>query len=173
MNLTGIREQQNLSFSPDNTTSLEASSMGKHFDESGTNPELPYFELSIIVSATGNFSLDNKLGEGGFGAVYKVWSLWQEGRAVEIVGSWMTESDSDKEVLRCIHIALLCVQESANDRPNMSDVAFMLCNETALPPSKQPAFIFKGDSSKPGTSSSASAIAVSINDVTLSTIQAR
>ncbi|KAG5516628.1 hypothetical protein RHGRI_037380 [Rhododendron griersonianum] len=137
--------------------------MGKHFDESGANPaELPYFDLSIIVSATCNFSLDNKLGEGGFGAVYKVWSLWQEGRAMEIVGSWMTESDSDKEVLRCIHIALLCVQESANDRPNMSDVAFMLCNEIALPPPKQPAFIFKG-----------SAGAVSINDVTLSAIQAR
>ncbi|KAG5516616.1 hypothetical protein RHGRI_037369 [Rhododendron griersonianum] len=169
----GITEQQNLLFSADSTTSLEASSMGKHFDESGTNPELPYFDLSTIVSATGNFSLDNKLGEGGFGAVYKVWSLWQEGGAMEIVGSWMTESDSDKEVLRCIHIALLCVQESANDRPNMSDVAFMLCNETTLPPPKQPAFIFKGAGSKPDTSSSASAGAVSINDVTLSAIQAR
>ncbi|KAG5516623.1 hypothetical protein RHGRI_037376 [Rhododendron griersonianum] len=169
----GIREQQNLLFSPDSTTCLEASSMGKHFDESGTNSELPYFDLSIIVSATGNFSLDNKLGEGGFGAVYKVWSLWQEGRAVEIVGSWMTESDLDKEVLRCIHIALLCVQESAKDRPNMSKVAFMLCKETTLPPPKQPAFIFKGAGNRPDMSSSASAGAVSINDVTLSAIQAR
>ncbi|KAG5516617.1 hypothetical protein RHGRI_037370 [Rhododendron griersonianum] len=169
----GIREEQNLLFSPDSTTCLEASSKGKRFDESGTNPELPYFDLSTIVSATGNFSLDNKLGEGGFGAVYKVWSLWQEGRAMELVGSWMTESDSDKEVLRCIHIALLCVEELANDRPNMSDVAFMLCNETTLPPPKQPAFIFKGAGSRPDTSSSANAGAVSINDVTLSAIQAR
>ncbi|KAG5516620.1 hypothetical protein RHGRI_037373 [Rhododendron griersonianum] len=169
----GIREQQNLLFSPDGTTCLQASSMGKHFGESCTNPELPYFDLSIIVSATGNFSLDNKLGEGGFGAVYKVWSLWQEGRAMEIVGSWMTESDSDKEVLRCIHIALLCVEELANDRPNMSDVAFMLCNETVLPPPKQPAFIFKGVGNRPDMSSSASAGVVSINDVTFSAIQAR
>ncbi|KAI8525256.1 hypothetical protein RHMOL_Rhmol13G0216400 [Rhododendron molle] len=67
----GIREQQIFLFSPDSTTPLEASSKGKQFDERGTNPELPYFDLSIIVSATGNFSLDNKLGEGGFGAVYK------------------------------------------------------------------------------------------------------
>ncbi|KAH7836402.1 hypothetical protein Vadar_000813 [Vaccinium darrowii] len=65
------REEQNLLFSPYNTTSLEASSMGKHFDGSGTNAELPYFDLSIIVSATDNFSLANKLGEGGFGTVYK------------------------------------------------------------------------------------------------------
>ncbi|XP_014524202.1 G-type lectin S-receptor-like serine/threonine-protein kinase At4g27290 [Vigna radiata var. radiata] len=33
--------------------------------------ELPMFELSTITSATNNFSPDNKLGEGGFGSVYK------------------------------------------------------------------------------------------------------
>ena len=37
--------------------------------------ELPFFELSTIVCATNNFSFKNKLGEGGFGSVYKV-SLW-------------------------------------------------------------------------------------------------
>ena len=34
--------------------------------------ELPFFELSTIVYATENFSFKNKLGEGGFGSVYKV-----------------------------------------------------------------------------------------------------
>ncbi|KAJ9540867.1 hypothetical protein OSB04_027373 [Centaurea solstitialis] len=33
--------------------------------------ELPLFSLSKIVTATGNFSINNKLGQGGFGAVYK------------------------------------------------------------------------------------------------------
>ncbi|XP_015897124.3 G-type lectin S-receptor-like serine/threonine-protein kinase At4g27290 [Ziziphus jujuba] len=33
--------------------------------------ELPSFDLSVIASATDNFSLSNKLGEGGFGPVYK------------------------------------------------------------------------------------------------------
>ncbi|KAL5804342.1 hypothetical protein ACOSQ3_031142 [Xanthoceras sorbifolium] len=33
--------------------------------------ELPLFELSTIVNATDNFSFNNKLGEGGFGPVYK------------------------------------------------------------------------------------------------------
>lgn len=36
--------------------------------------ELPQFDLSIIVKATNDFSMDNKLGEGGFGPVYKVGS---------------------------------------------------------------------------------------------------
>jgi len=30
------------------------------------------FDLSTIEAATNNFSADNKLGEGGFGEVYKV-----------------------------------------------------------------------------------------------------
>lgn len=34
--------------------------------------ELPLFDLSTISRATDNFSLNNKIGEGGFGPVYKV-----------------------------------------------------------------------------------------------------
>ncbi|KDO38917.1 hypothetical protein CISIN_1g0438202mg, partial [Citrus sinensis] len=33
--------------------------------------ELPLFELATIANATDNFSINNKLGEGGFGPVYK------------------------------------------------------------------------------------------------------
>ena len=34
--------------------------------------ELPLFEFSAIANATNNFSINNKLGEGGYGLVYKV-----------------------------------------------------------------------------------------------------
>jgi hypothetical protein len=34
--------------------------------------ELPIFDLAAIANATDNFSSSNKLGEGGFGSVYKV-----------------------------------------------------------------------------------------------------
>ena len=34
--------------------------------------ELPLFELKRVANATGNFFRDNKIGEGGFGPVYKV-----------------------------------------------------------------------------------------------------
>jgi hypothetical protein len=30
------------------------------------------FDLAVIINATDNFSNNNKLGEGGFGPVYKV-----------------------------------------------------------------------------------------------------
>ena len=34
--------------------------------------ELPMFDLAAIANATDNFSNNKKLGEGGFGPVYKV-----------------------------------------------------------------------------------------------------
>lgn len=34
--------------------------------------ELPLFDLEAISNATENFSQQNKLGQGGFGTVYKV-----------------------------------------------------------------------------------------------------
>lgn len=34
--------------------------------------ELPLFCFASVSAATGNFSEDNKLGQGGFGPVYKV-----------------------------------------------------------------------------------------------------
>lgn len=40
--------------------------------QSNTQPNLPFFSFKMIMAATGNFSHQNKLGQGGFGSVYKV-----------------------------------------------------------------------------------------------------
>ncbi|KAG8635295.1 hypothetical protein MANES_16G018200v8 [Manihot esculenta] len=72
-----------------------------------------------------------------------VWELWQEDRALDIVDSTLKESYNSHEVLKCIHIALLCVQEDAMDRPTTSAIIVMLDSEISLPCPKQPAFIFR------------------------------
>ncbi|XVE81312.1 hypothetical protein DITRI_Ditri15bG0053700 [Diplodiscus trichospermus] len=48
-----------------------------------------------------------------------------------------------EHILRCILIGLLCVQESAINRPKMSAIVTMLGNDALLPSPKQPAFIIK------------------------------
>ena len=42
-------------------------------NESG--PDFSVFSYTYVMAATNNFSLKNKLGEGGFGPVYKVASI--------------------------------------------------------------------------------------------------
>ncbi|XP_047314427.1 G-type lectin S-receptor-like serine/threonine-protein kinase At1g11410 [Impatiens glandulifera] len=72
------------------------------------------------------------------------WALWNKGKVFDIIDSRMGDLWPNQEVLKCIHIGLLCVQEHAMDRPTMSEVVFMLCKDMSLPSPKQPAFIFNG-----------------------------
>lgn len=46
--------------------------MNSQGDEKNSPSELPIFSFSSIAACTDNFSITNKLGEGGFGPVYKV-----------------------------------------------------------------------------------------------------
>ncbi|XP_059640902.1 G-type lectin S-receptor-like serine/threonine-protein kinase At1g11410 isoform X2 [Cornus florida] len=101
-----------------------------------------------------------------------VWDLWGKGESLDIANSSLGESYQTHQVLRCIHIALLCVQEHATDRPTMSAVVVMLCNETSLPLPKQPAFISRRPNNGPD-SSSADVGACSINDITDTMVEGR
>ncbi|KAB2619831.1 receptor-like serine/threonine-protein kinase SD1-8 [Pyrus ussuriensis x Pyrus communis] len=97
------------------------------------------------------------------------WELWKEGRGMEVIDESVRETCRLDEVLRCIHIGFLCVQETPTDRPTMSSVIHMLQgNEsTSLPPSKEPAFSTHRNfnpvcSSKTPTSLSHNAVTMSL-----------
>ena len=49
-----------------------ATGAGKDLEGQEDDLELPLFNLATISNATDNFSNFNKLGEGGFGAVFRV-----------------------------------------------------------------------------------------------------
>ena len=54
----------------------------------------------------------------------------------------LKESCITSEVVKCLHIGLLCVQEDPSDRPSMSTIVHMLSGENvSLPLAKQPAFM--------------------------------
>ncbi|PQM36830.1 cysteine-rich receptor-like protein kinase 10 [Prunus yedoensis var. nudiflora] len=69
------------------------------------------------------------------------WKLWRDGTPLELLDPSMRDSYSRSEVIRCMHIGLLCVQEDPADRPTMQSVVLMLnsYSVTLLLP-KQPAF---------------------------------
>ncbi|KAH1049874.1 hypothetical protein AAZX31_08G059000 [Glycine max] len=67
------------------------------------------------------------------------WHLWSEQRVMELVDPSLGDSIPKTKALRFIQIGMLCVQDSASRRPNMSSVLLMLGSEsTALPLPKQP-----------------------------------
>ncbi|XP_050363577.1 receptor-like serine/threonine-protein kinase SD1-8 isoform X2 [Argentina anserina] len=102
----------------------------------------------------------------------RAWNLWKDGNWLGLMDSALLDSCSSNEVMRYIQIGLLCVQERAIDRPYMSDVVFMLSNESiALPHPKEPAFLshFSSDTD----SSSSRQRYYSKNDVTMSQVDAR
>lgn len=80
---------------------------------------------------------------------------------------------STNTLLRYINVGLLCVQESAADRPTMSDVVSMLDNESVVLPSpKQPAFSNLRSGLELHSSGNRPEVC-SVNSVTLSILEAR
>ncbi|KAJ4839038.1 hypothetical protein Tsubulata_025657, partial [Turnera subulata] len=73
------------------------------------------------------------------------WRLFREGKALELVAEFFVDSCEIWEVIRAIHIGLLCVQELPEDRPSMSTVVLMMGGEGALPDPKQPGFFTERD----------------------------
>lgn len=76
--MIGTRRNRKYSF----RLSFEDSPNLEEFDTT-QNSDLPFFDLSSIAAATDNFSTDNKLGQGGFGSVYKVAILLQQLRSLK------------------------------------------------------------------------------------------
>ncbi|CAL5410960.1 unnamed protein product [Camellia sinensis] len=67
--------------------------------------------------------------------------LWREERPLELMDSTLEGSYSRNEVIKCIHIGLLCVQEDPNARPSMATVVVMLNSySVTLSIPQQPAF---------------------------------
>jgi len=45
------------------------------WETEGNNLDFTFFNYSQVLDATNDFSVENKLGQGGFGPVYKVVDL--------------------------------------------------------------------------------------------------
>ncbi|KAK7405116.1 hypothetical protein VNO78_06312 [Psophocarpus tetragonolobus] len=82
--------------------------------------------------------------------VGQAWTLWKEDKALELIDSNLRDSYVLSEVLRCMHVSLLCVQQHPDDRPTMESVILMLGSEMQLVEPKEPGFISKNVSSELG-----------------------
>ncbi|XP_028070313.1 G-type lectin S-receptor-like serine/threonine-protein kinase At4g03230 [Camellia sinensis] len=100
------------------------------------------------------------------------WRLWNEEKALDLMDRTLVESCNRGEVLKCINVGFLCVQEDPSDRPNVSSVLSILTSEAAtpLPNPKKPAFVAKKwISSRPSSSFDKPETSYSNNELTIST----
>ncbi|XP_025877383.1 cysteine-rich receptor-like protein kinase 10 isoform X1 [Oryza sativa Japonica Group] len=98
------------------------------------------------------------------------WELWKEGRWSELADPSIYNACPEHKVLRCIHVGLMCVQESPINRPTMTEIISALDNEsTTLPEPKQPAFVSAGIWTEAGVHGGTH----SINGMTISDTQGR
>ncbi|MBA0660903.1 hypothetical protein Goklo_012846 [Gossypium klotzschianum] len=114
------------------------------------------------------------------------WRLWTEGRPLELINKTIGDTDGGNattsdatyitsEVLRCIHVALLCVQQRPEDRPKMSSMLLMLGGESTLPEPNQPGYFIEKDWLPSATAADCRSRkqSTSSNEVTITMLDAR
>ncbi|KAF3775901.1 Inactive protein kinase [Nymphaea thermarum] len=97
------------------------------FNHQETDENLLNYVISKTNKNTQIFLVNNKIN-GNFQA----WRLWMENKALQVVDPTLDGTCDINEILRCIHIGLLCVQEEASSRPKMSKVVPMLENSSLI-----------------------------------------
>lgn len=113
--------------------------------------------------------------------ILQTWENWNSGPNLDKLIDATLRAGSRNEMLRCIHVGLLCVQENALDRPNMASVVIMLSSySVTLPVPQKPAFFARG-TVLPGTSSTwtesdqsrSASVPFSINEASISELYPR
>ncbi|XP_073108422.1 cysteine-rich receptor-like protein kinase 6 isoform X1 [Elaeis guineensis] len=99
------------------------------------------FGILILEIVTGRKNSGFSNSEFAQDIVNYVWERWIKGTILEILDPSLGNHCPRSEMLRCVHIGLLCVQENPSDRPNMSQVVVMLnSNSVSLQAPSRPAF---------------------------------
>ncbi|KAL4178808.1 hypothetical protein AMTRI_Chr13g116990 [Amborella trichopoda] len=74
---------------------------------------------------------NNEPSDGSQGLVEYAWRLWRDGRLIELMDQSLGETCPRNQVLRFIHIRLLCVQADATESPPISSVVVMLGSDSS------------------------------------------
>jgi len=113
-----------------------------------TKSDIFSFGVIVLEMVTGrrNNSAYNNTSDS-ISVLSHVWDKWRAGSMVDVVDPLLAESGyPESEVLNCIEIGLLCVQENPVDRPDASAVVLMLSSPTTTSDDRRapsrPAFVF-------------------------------
>ncbi|VVA37059.1 PREDICTED: cysteine-rich [Prunus dulcis] len=98
------------------------------------------FGVLVLEIVSGQKNSGFRHGENVEDLLSFAWRSWREGTASNLIDPTL-KTGSRTEIMRCIHIGLLCVQENVPDKPTMASVILMLNSYSlSLPVPSQPAF---------------------------------
>ncbi|MQM22874.1 hypothetical protein Taro_055933, partial [Colocasia esculenta] len=122
------------------------------------------FGVLMLEIVSGRKNRGMYLSEPSLNLLGHAWSLWNADNWMELVDASMANGFPMAEVLRCINLGLLCVQERPDGRPTMAWVVQMLGNETemSLPQPKQPGFMATRGPFEVSSSGSANEVTVTM-----------
>ncbi|KAL8248359.1 hypothetical protein R6Q59_005227 [Mikania micrantha] len=128
------------------------------------------FGVVVLEIISGKRNMGYYHNKEAFNLISYAWGLWEEKKPLNLLDTALAESCNSIEVLRCLIIGLLCVQEDPQDRPTMTNVLGMLgIDIESLPDPKEPAFISK----KLAHSSPSYANELEINQLTITMEEGR
>ncbi|KAK9223662.1 hypothetical protein WN944_012108 [Citrus x changshan-huyou] len=99
------------------------------------------FGVLVLEIITGKKNSNFYQTDGAADLLSYAWKQWRDGTPLQLLDPNLTDSYSRNEVIRCIHLGLLCVQEDPTERPSMATIVLMLNSySVTLPLPQQPAF---------------------------------
>ncbi|CAM8915256.1 unnamed protein product [Rhodiola kirilowii] len=134
------------------------------------------FGMLLLELVSGQKNNRFRIGEIEEDLISFAWNSWRAGNAAIMIDTTIIHSPRN-EIMRCIHIGLLCVQESVAARPTMASVVLMLSSfSLTLPLPTEPAFFVhsnSGTSNPEGIPHTQLPNNTSINDVSITDLDPR
>ncbi|CAM8900291.1 unnamed protein product [Rhodiola kirilowii] len=146
------------------------------------------FGVLLLELVSGQKNSCFRVGQTVEDLISFAWDSWRAGSAANMIDPTIINGPRN-EIMRCIHIGLLCVQESVTARPTMASVVLMLSSfSLTLPLPSEPAYFVHSsiEAERPmlaeyssGTSISSKSKGISsnyshsINDASITDMEAR
>ncbi|KAL8139085.1 hypothetical protein V2J09_005086 [Rumex salicifolius] len=100
------------------------------YKEFSTKSDVYSFGVMLLEILSGKI---NFLGDGTTNIINDAWKLWREEKLEKLIDPTLKKEST--KVIRCIKIALLCLQEQPSTRPTMQDVLIYLNKDSVdFPP---------------------------------------
>ncbi|KAK6134948.1 hypothetical protein DH2020_031326 [Rehmannia glutinosa] len=131
------------------------------------------FGVLLLEIVSGERNSIFTYGDRGLNLLAYAWTLHQERRSIELVDACLQNLDNSDQMLRLMHLGLLCVQQHPDDRPNMTSVVSMLSNESVLPQVNQPGFFTETSTPSPESNVSSNPPSNSTNQLTNTMLDGR